>query len=1812
MAAVRSVLLSDIQSVLSLARRRHGFLLSATSGQRSNQQSPLAVFQSFSLLRGRLLRSESEWRCLYAAEPPLIDTFSAIFDVFWTDMAELSPVNVVKPFLDVIRHDHASSTVTGAALEAVMNFLRSWPWAEVKDQNGAADALSDIVDAVSHCRFQETGVESDQNVLVLVVHVLHAVVRSPCGASLSDHSMWQLVESLYALSRGNRHDPHITLPLRSTGTNFLHDTVAFIFSNAAIYSDLAPVAEPATASSDPLRPGFGLPCAVKIVGFLCQKLHQKNYVPPPAPDAPATASGNTTSRREVLLSFSLLQRALIACDAELMTGVPSLMLFIKDDLCSAILRYCRLGACAELKIPVVCLELIRLLWSKLRSELKMQVEALFNGVFYHTMHWCLANMDVNSPEFPRGDDVAPPAGGASGQPDEKPVTMVDAASDEFSGDMLSKSRLYNISFEILDCLVDLLAEATLLPDLYVNYDCDGNRCDLTQTLFELLSQVAQQSHVACFESHEETHFLWAQAVGEIALRGMFNALYVVHLRTHPEMPVVSGDSSNGPSDEEMNEDALLVEQDEQFSPADAEEFASAEVLFKKRQRKKFFQHGIQEFNRKPLAGIKYLQQNTFLPTPLDSMSLATFLRSLPQGLNKNAVGVYLGAMGKEVKGFEKTEIHEADTMDFHRDVLTDFVRSCNFEGESIVTALRMFLASFRLPGEAQQIDRILNTFSLQVYEQCRERFLMASVDVAYLLSFSLIMLNTDLHNPNIRSDKKMKLADFIKNNKNYGQEVSKGLDLPDDFLTELYNTIAKDEIKTFEDGGKHGEVTSDRWKDLLNQAESNPRNSRLIVHHPSVHLRSSSTPRGIGIVHGTSSPLAPDAMRTMKQARLTKSASSPANGATALPKSATWEQQDGVDGLAPLYASSGNQYDRHIFELVQQSLVRAFSSVFQQFVVDSQAKDAARGEDLSVGGSYEMHYVPQKSALQLACNGFVLCAAVASHLSLVEHCNSLFIRLCKYTSLLSSDIYPTGYNSRENGIWVYCDNQSAPVATAAVLKLVSTCSLALHSRSWKYFFHVVSGLREFHVLPSRIMYPSDEIKLELMTPDERLEFIDLVYQNKKELERKIALSAQEQDGGNGDAGGFFSGVAWLLSALDSNLGGSAPGSTTPTKSHLSPGFEQYQLSPAELASHTEDLVIEGKTPKLQPSDGDEHDPRGEFGTDQWIRTTLQPYRLEFLMQDVASLPSRALAEVIEALHDETLLVLRGPNEKESQKDRKKSTKLSLSQGGCVLFEHLLSQVISLSGSLFDGGTNDEDGISAILEAHYTQILEFLRPVLLTNHSPSGLTYENACFLLHKSINGLFAWVTRTHSDANGLLLVNFLGTLMEMSGDDELIRPFLTPIMCGLDRYVTLVQPSNLHYSRMDWLTICNLISWSVGMAHAASHGFGLLERLVTEKIWNGDGNEILISDCYTKMTMFAMKARDPHDSWTPSRPIDLLLFMFDTLRPDAPNYVEERLRFLGGMAVVSRHLLLNQIKQELSNDLVVAAIEGLKHMLREHTGTEQSFKPMAWLDVLRYGLIPVGFDLLNGSAPKHSGGAMHFGDDEEETNSPFLYYRRQLPSMNDESSLKRPNEAHVHNDANGPTGRRRRPSTMKDPLALRPHVVVVQLLSLVVCEELTKLQTCAKFPSVWEDVAELLVGLLEYTAMENPPAAGDGAASGEVLIAALERRSVLSAHEEILEHSKGIVRRLAVIQGEETKEPDDAKEQEGAKSEETGDAAERPWQPNVLMQVLEEKCRSNPDLLDQLFSSKDDTGSAGERTPPIEEVDGENVEEENDSDEAS
>lgn len=64
--------------------------------------------------------------------------------------------------------------------------------------------------------------------------------------------------------------------------------------------------------------------------------------------------------------------------------------------------------------------------------------------------------------------------------------------------------------------------------------------------------------------------------------------------------------------------------------------------------------------------------------------------------------------GRENSGLEPSAVYRGDTAEFHAEVLDAFVETFDFKGQGLLASLRMFLEAFRLPGEAQQIDRILH------------------------------------------------------------------------------------------------------------------------------------------------------------------------------------------------------------------------------------------------------------------------------------------------------------------------------------------------------------------------------------------------------------------------------------------------------------------------------------------------------------------------------------------------------------------------------------------------------------------------------------------------------------------------------------------------------------------------------------------------------------------------------------------------------------------------------------------------------------------------------------------------------------------------------------------------------------------------------------------------------------------------------------------------------------------------------------------------------------------------------------------------
>jgi hypothetical protein len=78
-----------------------------------------------------------------------------------------------------------------------------------------------------------------------------------------------------------------------------------------------------------------------------------------------------------------------------------------------------------------------------------------------------------------------------------------------------------------------------------------------------------------------------------------------------------------------------------------------------------------------------------------------------------------------------------------------------FKNYNLITLVALFvcalinLQGFRLPGEAQKIDRLMEKFA-ERYVSCNPGA-FKSADVCYVLAYSVIMLNTDAHNPQVRA-----------------------------------------------------------------------------------------------------------------------------------------------------------------------------------------------------------------------------------------------------------------------------------------------------------------------------------------------------------------------------------------------------------------------------------------------------------------------------------------------------------------------------------------------------------------------------------------------------------------------------------------------------------------------------------------------------------------------------------------------------------------------------------------------------------------------------------------------------------------------------------------------------------------------------------------------------------------------------------------------------------------------------------------------------------------------------------------------------
>lgn len=266
----------------------------------------------------------------------------------------------------------------------------------------------------------------------------------------------------------------------------------------------------------------------------------------------------------------------------------------------------------------------------------------------------------------------------------------------------------------LDNIVQLWKVQGFVAELYVNYDCDL----YATNLFEELTKLMSKNTLSASNSIYSTHILSLDALLSVieniekncvenddrqsasistATQAVSSYGYGSHSRNNSSISeIIIEDGTNKTSISAIHVPIETVENISSFMAKSSPERKCElpkDTLLDTKKRKQIITQGTEFFNQKPEKGIQYLQENGILNEALDPKEVAAFLRANP-GLDKKQIGEFITKKKSEEAG-----------------ILECFVQSFNFTNLRIDSALRLYLETFRLPGEAPLIFKVMEHFS---------------------------------------------------------------------------------------------------------------------------------------------------------------------------------------------------------------------------------------------------------------------------------------------------------------------------------------------------------------------------------------------------------------------------------------------------------------------------------------------------------------------------------------------------------------------------------------------------------------------------------------------------------------------------------------------------------------------------------------------------------------------------------------------------------------------------------------------------------------------------------------------------------------------------------------------------------------------------------------------------------------------------------------------------------------------------------------------------------------------------------------------
>ncbi|KAH1153036.1 hypothetical protein GLYMA_18G035700v4 [Glycine max] len=699
---------AEISAVLAVMRRNVRWGVHYMS---DDDQSEHFLVQSLKTLRRHVFSWHNQWHAI-------------------------NPALYLQPFLDVIRSDETGAPITGVALSSVYKILTL----DVIDQHtvNVGDTMHLVVDAVTSCRFEVTDPGSEEVVLMKILQVLLACVKGKASVMLSNQHICTIVNTSFRIVHQAGTKGEL---LQRIARYTMHELVRSIFSHLQNIDNTESAFIKGTATLKQETNGLNNDHALASRQLENGRLNS-------AQDAQPLSTGIASSTATDLTAAVIDENKAIACNGneidphelQLMTepyGVPC-MVEIFHFLCSLLNVAEHMGVnprsntiTFDEDVPLFALNLINaaieLGGPSFRCHprlLSLIQDELFRNLMQFGVSMSplvlsmVCSIVLNLYHHLR--------------------TELKLQLEAFFSCVilrLAQSK-YGASYQqqevVMEALVDFCRQKTFMVEMYANFDCDISCSNVFEDLANLLSKSAFPVNNPLSSIHV------------LALDGLIAVMQGMAERIGSR----SLSSEQSPVNFEEYTPFWMEKCDSFGDPNDWVPFVRQRKYIKRR-----LMIGADHFNRDVKKGLEFLQGTHLLPDKLDPQSVACFLR-YTAGLDKNLIGDYLGN-------------HD----EFCVQVLHEFARTFDFQDMTLDTALRVFLETFRLPGESQKIHRV---------------------------------------------KKKMTEEDFIRNNR----RINDGNDLPREFLSEIYHSICKNEIRTTpEPGFGFPEMTPSRWISLMHKSK---------------------------------------------------------------------------------------------------------------------------------------------------------------------------------------------------------------------------------------------------------------------------------------------------------------------------------------------------------------------------------------------------------------------------------------------------------------------------------------------------------------------------------------------------------------------------------------------------------------------------------------------------------------------------------------------------------------------------------------------------------------------------------------------------------------------------------------------------------------------------------------------------------------------------------------------------------------------------------------------------------------------------------